>query len=160
MKRLALTLFLIACPALGQTVVAPQQPVRATFLASAARVASGTGDIGGAAVTLPACSRLYTVLNITAASGTTPTLDVWIQGSADGLTWADLPYDTALINSTAAGDVTASTGRRNINGTTSAVAVGTFIAGYLTTVFPAYRVEWVIGGTTPSFTFDVKAICR
>jgi hypothetical protein len=72
-------------------------------------------------------------ISVTAASGTSPTLDVIVQHSSDGSTWSTL------------GTFTQATG------TTSeaiTVASGTTVNRYV-------RATATIGGTTPSFTFAV-----
>jgi hypothetical protein len=71
-------------------------------------------------------------LIVTAASGTTPTLDVKLQTSGDGTTWDDVasfPQQT-----------TTQTGRYKVFG-----PLGTYV-----------RWVWTIAGTTPSFTFAVS----
>lgn len=73
------------------------------------------------------------VLHVTAASGTTPSITVKIQDSANDSTWADLASFTAL----------AVAGSERIT-----VAVGTTIDRYV-------RALWTITGTGPSFTFLV-----
>ncbi len=70
-------------------------------------------------------------LNVTAASGTTPTLDVVVEDSLDGANWNTVGTFTQLTT----------TGRQVIN---------------VTTPFAdQIRVRWTIAGTTPSFTFAV-----
>lgn len=74
-----------------------------------------------------ACLRLF--LDVTAASGTTPTLDVTVEGSRDGSTWYTL--------GTFAQKTAVSTERKS---------------------FPCdrfVRTRRVIGGTTPSFTYSI-----
>jgi hypothetical protein len=73
-------------------------------------------------------------LQVTAASGTTPTLDVKVQHSSDGTTYADLLTFTQVTAANAYERV-ATTGTVN---------------RYL-------RVEFTIGGTSPDFTFHVAA---
>lgn len=73
-------------------------------------------------------------LQVTAASGTTPTLDVKVQHSSDGSTYADLITFT---------QVTAANAYER-------VAVTGTVNRYL-------RVEFTIGGTSPDFTFHVAA---
>lgn len=75
------------------------------------------------------------LLSIGAASGTTPTLDVKLQDSADGASWADIS-GAAFAQKTAAGFGTLqiSTWRRHI------------------------RAVATIAGTTPSFTFSVVGL--
>jgi hypothetical protein len=119
---------------------------------SAARTVSGTGpalDRGG-------LGRFLVQLNVTAASGTTPTLDVYLQTSVDGTNWHDVGHFAQV---TAAGIRFL---RLVLGGAIPAVveeaqkdaslAAGTVEHG------PAgkqLRVKYVIAGTTPSFTFEV-----
>lgn len=99
------------------------------LLQRAARTASGNGaskDDGAAS-----SKGAVAVLHCTAASGTSPTLTVKVQHSADGSTWADLIVFTTL---SAAGAE-----RKVVGGT-----VNRYV-----------RATWTIGGTSPSFTFAV-----
>lgn len=73
---------------------------------------------------------LVALLDVGAASGTSPTLDVVVQGSEDGTTWETVG---TMAQATAAG-----VQRANI----------TKLAKY-------YRAVATIGGGTPSFTFGV-----
>lgn len=98
--------------------------------ASATQTVTGNSGIlanyGGA-------TTLRCQLNVSAASGTTPTLDVTIQDSLDGTTWNTIGTFTQATTVT----------RQVIN---------------ITTPFAdQIRVLWTIGGTTPSFTFDIRA---
>lgn len=107
-------------------------PATASFstqVASAARVASGnSGNITQAA---PNTSAIFEV-NVTAASGTTPTLDVVFQESYDnGTTWTD-EYHWERITAT-----------------------GQFSSPFLAISTSHFRFVWTITGTTPSFTFSV-----
>lgn len=100
----------------------------ATLLASAARTASANGewiDVGNA-------HTLRLDLDITAASGTTPTLDVTIQTRRDA-------NDTARTLGTAFTQATDATDQRKV------------FSGLDRQV----RASTVIAGTTPSFTFSV-----
>ena len=99
-----------------------------SLLASAARTTTGAGT----AVDGFAAARLLVLqLNVTAASGTLPSLSVAVQDSVDGTN-----YNTIATFATASG-VTREVIR-------------------LTTAFTdRLRVVWVIEGTTPSFTFNV-----
>lgn len=88
-------------------------------------------------------------LDITAASGTTPTLDVKVQRfDVVSGQYVDLP-SAAFAQKTATGtdDVTiypgiAETANRSVSDVIGEV----------------YRVVWTIGGTTPSFTFSIGAV--
>jgi hypothetical protein len=101
------------------------------FAITGAKTASGSsaahnlGDTGMLA--------LRAELNVTAASGTTPTLDVVLEDSIDGTNW-------------------------NTIGTFSQkTAVAREVLNIQTPFFARLRARYTIGGTTPSFTFDVKA---
>lgn len=99
-----------------------------TLVDSAARTASGDS---GAITGWGAATRIRLQLNVTAASGTTPTLDVVVEDSVDGTNWNTIG---TFAQKTAAG-------REVINITNL--------------FFPTVRVRWTVGGTTPSFTFAV-----
>jgi hypothetical protein len=72
-------------------------------------------------------------IKVTAVSGTTPTLDVYIEGK----------YEQT-------GDYEPLVSKTGIT------AVGAFLIGQVDNlVFRFIRVRWVVGGTTPSFTFTV-----
>lgn len=102
-----------------------------TFVASAARTTSSNSGIlsgWGAAKTL----RLQ--LNVTAVSGTNPTLDVLVEDTLDGTNWNTLVTFTQATGAT-----------REVKNLTTQFA-------------PQIRVSWTIGGTaTPTFTFSVVA---
>lgn len=99
-----------------------------TLVASAARTATGnSGALSGWGI----ASTIRAQLDVTAASGTTPTLDVLIEDTLDGTNWNTV--------GTFAQKVT--TGREVIN---------------ITAPFSEkIRISWTIAGTTPSFTFAV-----
>lgn len=98
-----------------------------TLAASAARTATGNGS----AVALGDLGTVRLLLDVTAASGTTPTLDVTVETSYDGSTgWTSLG---TFAQKTAAG-----TQRKSFSGCDRYV-----------------RATWTIGGTTPSFTFSI-----
>jgi len=99
-----------------------------TLLASAARTATVTGTaVGG----LSAARSLVLQLNVTAASGTSPTLDVVVQDTVDGTNWNTI---ATFVQATAV--------TREVIRVTSAFT-------------DQLRVVGTIGGTNPSFTFGV-----
>ena len=97
-----------------------------TLLASAVRTTSGTGT----SVDLGTKTGLQLDLAVSAASGTTPSLQVVLETSKDNTTWRSLGV---FPQATTAGP-------------TSKVFAGA--DRYL-------RAVWTIGGTAPSFTFSV-----
>lgn len=101
------------------------------LVASAAKVASANSGILDGFGTI---SALRLQLEVTAVGGTTPTLDVLIEDTLDGVSWNTIG---TFSQKTAAA-------REVIN---------------ITTPFAdRIRVRWTIGGTAgPSFTFSVVA---
>lgn len=100
-------------------------------VASAARTTSGDSGIltgYGSAV------RLRVQLNVTAASGTTPTLDMVIEDTLDGTN-----YNT-------------------IGTFTQKTAVSRQVIDITTPFADRVRVRWTVGGTTPSFMFSVIVV--
>jgi len=105
-----------------------------TLVASAARTTTGnTGNIFG----YGAATSLRVLLDVSAASGTTPSLTVLVEDSFDGGTnW-------------------------NTIGTFAAkTAVSREALNITTPLSELIRVSWTITGTTPSFTFSVNTIAR
>lgn len=103
----------------------------APILASAARTASGTsGVLSGFA----SADKMRVQLNVTAASGTTPTLDVVIEDTLDGTNFNTI--GTFTQKSAASREVI------NIN----------------TPFADRIRVRHTVGGVDPSFTFDLISV--
>lgn len=98
----------------------------APLIGSAARTASGTGD----PYEMGDLDTLRLTLAVTAASGTTPTLDVVIETSADGVTWRTL-FSFGQKTTTGSDRQSFSNADRQV------------------------RARWAIGGTTPSFTMSL-----
>lgn len=110
-----------------------------TFKTSAAETASAThataaSRLGGSVIV---------DVNVTAASGTSPTLIVVVEGSLDGSTWFEL------------GRVGGSGYRAGTSGTapTGFSAVGQVVAAL--TGPSLVRTRSIVGGTAPSFTYSV-----
>lgn len=102
-----------------------------TLAASAARTASGSSAATGGFSGFP---KLRCQLDVTAASGTSPTLDVVIEDTLDGTNYNAIGTFTQR---TAAG--------RQVIDVTSPFA-------------DSVRARWTVGGTTPSFTFSVIVV--
>jgi hypothetical protein len=101
-----------------------------TILPLAARTTSGNQPVGE-----DRGDNVCLQVNITAVSGTTPTLDISVEWSMEGTIWTP----AAVADNFA-------------QFTTVTGLVKTF-----TTKGPFYRVVYTIGGTTPSFTFAVRS---
>lgn len=103
---------------------------QAYLAASAARTTTGSGS----AVTGWArdAGLAVTKLDVTAASGTTPSLTVTIQDSPDGTTWTT--RDTFAVK----------------------VATGAEARPLPAGLSPFVRASWTITGTSPSVTFSVQ----
>ena len=101
-----------------------------TLLASAARTATAAG---AAVPGFAAANNLVLQLNVTLASGTTPTLDVVVQDTVDGTNYSTIATFTQAVSTT----------REVIR---------------LATPFTdTLRAVSTIGGGTPSFTYSVLA---
>lgn len=103
----------------------------------AAKAARTTSSNSGTALQLGAVSatqRLYAALHVFAASGTTPTLAVTVR-SDNGVGFGTPVTQITFTSAT---------------GVTSQFSS---VAGAITDDW--WRVDWVVGGTTPSFTFAV-----
>lgn len=103
------------------------QSFQQTIAPSAARTTTGTGT-GTTTVGRAQVAKL----DVTAASGTTPSLTVTIQDSPDGSAWTT--RDTFAAK------------------TTTGTEIRALPRGLDTNV----RASWTISGTTPSFTFSVQ----
>jgi hypothetical protein len=98
-------------------------------VASAARTTSGNSTAIGP---LDPFRSVVALLNVTAVSGTTPSMTATLEGSVDGTVFFTLATGIALT------------------------AVNKQVLTMVDTAVPPYlRVAWAITGTTPSFTFTV-----
>ena len=103
---------------------------RETLVASAARTASGNS---GALEGFGPYDRAVIQLDVTAASGTTPSMTVTVEDTVDGTN-----YNT-------------------VQAFAAKTAVGREVIRITTPFSDTLRVSWAITGTTPSFTFSVSA---
>lgn len=99
-------------------------------------IASGSG---AAKTAFAAEAKIIAYLDVTAATGTTPTLDVKLQHSIDGSTWLDV----------ASGAFTQKSAIGSEDLFFTACAWGDQL-----------RVVSAIGGTTPSFDYTVKLFAK
>lgn len=101
-----------------------------TLSASAAKTATGAATaVSGFA----AAKNLILQLEVTAASGTLPTLDVIVQDTVDGTNY----YTIATF--------------------AQKVTTGTEVIRLSTPFTDTLKASWTIAGTNPSFTFSVKS---
>lgn len=100
------------------------------LVASLVRTASGdSGSLAG----FGGVTTIRAQLDVTAAAGTTPTLNVVIEDTLDGTNW-------------------------NVVGTfAQRVAAGREVINITTPFSDTLRARWTVGGTTPSFTFKIDA---
>src|SRR4051794_22195261 len=103
-------------------------------ISSLRKVADGalTADANTAKVNAGGYGTAKAFLRISAASGTAPTLDIKFQDSADGTNWVDVASGAFAQKTT--------------TGNSSLV---------LSNVGPYLRAVLDVGGTSPSFTFDL-----
>jgi hypothetical protein len=120
-------------------------------------VVSTTGDTGaktttfnGATLTNTTSKGATVVLHLGTVSGTTPTLVMKLQASADGgTTWLDLPgATTAIITATGDYGIQIYPGLVAVAGVATTATIAQ-VSGMLP---KTWRAVYTIGGTTPSFT--------
>jgi hypothetical protein len=97
---------------------------------------SGTVTSSGSSgdIDLSIYSAVELLLKVTSVSGTSPTLDVYVEGKFE-----------------ATGDYKTLASQTGITGT------GTWFFTVNPLIFRYVRIRWVVGGTSPSFTFAVAA---
>lgn len=151
----------------------PAQMILTTtkVLVPAATIVTTTGN--SAAFTLPLADSYAIFINVTAASGTTPTLDAVLQSSPDGgTTWLNLPIKWTQLTAVGQAYVRFQQTMGLGESASAGVALGTgaaaaantpFIGAQYTTVLgasaqiPTVRIAYTVTGTTPSFTLGVYA---
>lgn len=101
------------------------------FVASAARTTTGNSG----AIACEKGLNLNLLVEVTASSGTTPTLDFTIEWSMDGTNFGALQAPESFTQ------ITAATVRRLQQFPIKA---------------PFFRLVWTVAGTTPSFTFSAS----
>lgn len=102
-------------------------------------------------------TMLMLLLDVTAKTGTTPTLDMWLQGSDDGgTTWADLAADQVTKSADAAAENATSINKRDME---LADETGQVTAIYKHLATDTIRLKWKLGGSaSPSYTLSVSYI--
>lgn len=129
-----------------------QTPIIKVLQASAAQTATTQST----AFVLPKADAYMGYVNVTAASGTSPTLDIVWQTSTDGgTTWISLPLRHTQLTTTGAEFITfrlgLGIGEVGAEGA-AAVTGGTLVKPCVPDV-KNMRLNYNIGGTSPSFTF-------
>lgn len=127
-----------------------QPHVRKVLRASAAATSTGNTDL----FQVSAFSAADILLDVTAASGTSPTLDLYIQKRLpDSSTWQDIAHFAQNTGSAGKQILSfVSSGNSIAAVQTDALTVNTVKT---TLIGAEWRVRWVVGGTSPSFSFAV-----
>jgi hypothetical protein len=126
---------------------------RREILASAARTAT---DVSDTLVGIERYTSAIVELDVTANSGTSQTLDVFVQTLLpDATTWQDLAHFAQFTTSNATHVASIVSGGDSIGvanqSDLAAATIKDFVLG------DTWRVRFVIAGTNPSFTFAVHA---
>lgn len=134
---------------MADTIVIAGPHSRKELVASAARTASDTSELFKHIQNFTSAT---VCLKVTAKSGTSPTLDVYIQKQLPSGSYTDVAHLTQAtdtgewyVDLVAAGNIASAAQDAAI----SAGSVKSCLLG------SAWRVKWVLGGTNPSFTFEV-----
>lgn len=132
-------------------------PHSVVLVSSAARTATANGST----ITLPIADVYSFVIEVTAASGTGPTLDIaWQNSYDDGTTFQYMPFRTSQISTTRVEEFTFPQNLRNmdVQANQTAATGGLLAKNFIFT--RKGRFVWTIGGTNPSFTFLITAYMR
>jgi len=123
-----------------------------TLAPSVARTTSGNGDwldLLALAAAVNGSRALRVQIEVTAVSGTTPTLNVFLEDCLDGNPANANSFGATSANITAAGRTIITCGPRG----------DAYPTNFAWPFNPSrVRARWVITGTTPSFTFSVKGV--
>jgi len=140
-------------------VLSPWAVARERFELAASAARTATGNSAAFEINT---TRLMLGVDVTAASGTSPQLDLWLQGSDDGgTTWYDLVCDQVLKTAgSAAVSGTVALNVRDVVDAKVSTAAESFMGLYSDLATDTVRVRWVISGATPSFTFRVASTVK
>lgn len=129
-------------------------PIIKTLLASTTAAATATSS----AISMGLADTYTLFLNVTAATGTSPTLDVVLQTSYDGgTTYIDLPLRYAQ-KTTATSNVLVfkcGLGNNEVALENAVADTGGTLAKNCVFDWRYMKIKYTIGGTNPSFTFAV-----
>lgn len=148
----------LICLALLLAIVpAHAAATRTELLASQALVASGNT----AKFSVTTATQIVVGADVTAVSGTSPVLDLWLQVSDDGgTTWYDMPADFTLKTANAAAAGTFVAGGRDIVDAYGTASAADFLGVYKHLAADYVRLKWIISGTSPSFTMSVSMVAK
>lgn len=132
----------------------PQESRHVTLLAAGARTTTGSsGEIKVGRFT-----SLLVMLTVNTVTGTSPTLDVYLQMKCpDDTTWHDMAHFAQVTSSNNKQLASLATSGNSIRAVqTAALGAGTIRSD--TVLGSTWRIHWVIGGTNPNFNFGL--ICN
>lgn len=122
-----------------------------TLLASTTQTASGTAS---GYLPVQGFTQAVLQLHVTAASGTTPTLDLYVQKRLpDASNYTDLAHFTQVTTSTGDWYISMVTGSNSASVKQDAAIPAGTVASL--DFQGNWRLKWVISGTNPSYTFSV-----
>jgi hypothetical protein len=135
---------------------APASAGSTRFEIQSSAVQGSTGNGGG--ISVSGIREMIVFFDCTASSGTGEVLDLYLQSSSDGgTTWFDLSFELATQVDTDGTETASLTNARDFVNMAADEACEDGIAKYV--IFgDLVRARWVIGGSSPSYTFSVKAI--
>lgn len=133
-----------------------------TLLATATQTTSGTS----AAIALPPASSYRFIVQVNTVSGTSPTLVLAIAATADGGTTYNEILSTTTLTTTGQGDQlmirpylgigdAATRAATSLLGTADLAAAVVNNGPFLATS-GTIKLRWILGGTSPSFAFQVQ----
>lgn len=118
--------------------------------------------VPGAAIPIPTLTMGQMYVDVTAVSGTTPQMALWLQTAPEEAgPWTDMPYDLQMTTATAATDIDANETRRNVTGTAVITATGKHLAIFKHMAGLFIRPVYDISGTFSAgqgFTFSAGLV--
>lgn len=139
-------------PTIGAIPYADGHAVDFTLLASTTSTASATAS---GYFPVQGFTQAVVELSVTAATGTSPTFDLYLQKRLpDGTNYTDLAH-FSTVTTTGKQYLSLITGANAIAAQQDAALASGTVASIDFQGF--WRLKWVIGGTNPSFTFAVYA---
>lgn len=147
MKRL-----LVFVVSILATSISSHAATRIELLPSSQQIASGAGPC----LNVPTVISADVYVVVSAQSGTTPTLDVWLERCQDSAATnvAELLAAWAFKSTTTGSNPTIATNVRDVVDNAGATT-GTWTAHYPELNARWVRIRWAMGGTTPTYTFSV-----
>jgi hypothetical protein len=120
--------------------------------------ATWTASAQGSPIPVPTISMAEVVVSLGTTSGTFTACDVWLEGSADGTIWYEIPADLVMQKAGDAAQNSVSANQRNIMSGTAPASGDIHVARFQHLPAPQVRLAGRISGSTPSTVITAKLV--